>query len=107
MNAGMSSAPSLWRGDRGLACTFWISGVLGGGALVVFFLFAAQATDSIIIGLIGFLAVWGWLIFAGVSIWRAAARYEGSPLWAALARIAVVVGALGLWYGTALLVGLV
>ena len=107
MSNGQSSAPSLWRGDRGLARTFWLFGVLVGGALTVLFLVAAQTMDSIIIGLIGFLAVWGWQVSAGVAIWRAAGRYEGNALWATLARIAVVVGILCLGYGTGLLVGLV
>lgn len=107
MSDGESSSPSLWRGDRGLARTFWVFGVLVGGALTGLFVVAAQKMDSIIVGLIGFLAVWGWQVFAGVAIWRAAARYEGSALWATLARIAVVVGVLCLGYGTGLLVGIV
>lgn len=97
---------SLREGSHGLAKSFWVFGVLVGGALSALCLVAAQLSDSIIIGLIGFLAVWTWQAKAGVAIWRAAARYEGKPLWAVLARIAVVATALCLGYGTGLLVGI-
>lgn len=107
MDDERSPAPGAKGGTYGLAKTFWLLGVVTGTALIAFFVVAVQLTDSILIGLTGFLVVWAWQAVAGVAVWRAAARYEGSALWAVLARSAVVACAVCLGYGTALLVGII
>jgi hypothetical protein len=35
-------------------------------------------------------------LFMAVAIWRSAGNYTGSKLWAVLARVAVVIGVIGL-----------
>lgn len=97
----------LWGGNRSLATTFWFFGVLGAVALASGFLFMVQMTDSIVIGALGFVIVWGWQVFAGVAIWRSAGKYEGRLALAVLARVAIIVGLVALGYGTGLLLGFV
>ncbi|MBM3523534.1 MAG: hypothetical protein FJX57_11310 [Alphaproteobacteria bacterium] len=107
MDEGQSSALTTQEGRRGLAKAFWGLGVLAGGALTLFFVVAAHLTNSILIGFVGFLAVWAWQAFAGLAIWRAAARFEGGSLWPTLARIAVVASVLCLGYGTSRFLGII
>ena len=87
----MTYLARLWRGDIGLACTYWVWGVnvaslgmglgvlLGGGfsglsALVVVWFFLYPAC----------------LIFIAVAVWRSGSKNAGSRVWVWLARFIVV-----------------
>jgi hypothetical protein len=88
----------LWRGEIGLARTYWLWGVvvgggvgliLGVGAAIVGvstgtrFPFALDQAFSII-----------WTPFIAVAIWRSAGNYKGRTIWKVLARINAVFGLL-------------
>jgi len=86
----------LWRGDIPLWKSFWLFGV-GGGALLGLPIFSAmlaltdvpdETTALVFVSALGVLLL--YLIWAFVGIWRAAKVYSGKPVWATLAKLAVV-----------------
>jgi hypothetical protein len=91
-----------WRGELSLPKSFWLNGFLIG--LISRVLFSGLLTGSQFLGSVSvvvpvFLAlqtlnllVVVWIL---VGIWRAASNYAGRRLWAILAKIVVVIGALG------------
>jgi ATP-dependent protease ClpP protease subunit len=93
-----------WAGRQSLARSYWINGVIiagVGGALLVALISQVTAWDDVslqfsaAIGIAAFalgIAIWVW---SAVGIWRSAGYHTetgGSGIWAALARIAVVLG---------------
>jgi hypothetical protein len=94
----------LFKGDISLPVTYWVFGVLIGGVgfwivlEVIELNYATIATSSSGIWLTqGFY----WFIIACslyilIAIWRSAGKYSGKAVWAILARVAVVLGALSL-----------
>lgn len=83
----------LWQGHAGLPSAFWGAGVLGGIGLVLLF-YLVWSTQSLLVAALGLVALWAWVTFAGVAIWRAAGRHRGGRAWPLLARAAVVIGTL-------------
>jgi hypothetical protein len=80
----------LANGDFGLAKTYWLYGVVVG---VVVTIISSKVTS--IGGLvILMLAYTAYEIPVLMGIWRAANKYQGQKIWAVLAKIAVVVGAI-------------
>jgi hypothetical protein len=81
----------LASGDFGLAKTYWLYGVLVG--LIV------NAVTRVIpsVGVLALvLAVTiAYQVMVLLGIWRAAGRYQGRKVWAILAKIATVLGWLG------------
>jgi hypothetical protein len=76
-------------GDLGLAKTYWVYSVLGG---VVASLFSRSITSPAALAwFVLILAVYQVLV--SIGIWNAAGKYTGWAIWAVLARIAVVIGA--------------
>lgn len=90
----------LWRGELPLQQAFWTWAVVV--ALIVnavtslAFLLLILADQPVAALLAGYPISVAYNIVAGVGVWRAAARYTGDPQWAMLARIASLVGLLGL-----------
>ncbi len=96
---------SLWRGDAGLAKTYWIYGAIGS---LIFFVVpgALQAglwvsgSQNAALGAFSLFYSFGfapaYVVFISVAIWRSANTYQGNPLWAKLAKLAVVLGILEL-----------
>jgi len=83
----------LWRGDVGLAISYWVFGVLGGFLWgIAFEMLDVQngsvGTFLLLAGMCGYYAV------VYVGIWRAAEKYTGKKIWAVLAKCAVVLGGL-------------
>ena len=85
----------VWQGKLALWKTFWLFGA-GGGSLV------ALAPVVVLLGKTGFIGLYGveyvllaigllhyYLVWAFVGTWRAATIYQGNPVWAVLARLAV------------------
>jgi len=94
-NAPVPVAPyalRLWRGQISLPVTYWVWGI--GGKVV--FRFAGRAMgEAPMLLLLPFVAVAAtYEIVILVAVWRSAGNHPGSPVWAALARLAVVVGVL-------------
>ena len=94
---------SLWRGDAGLAKTYWIYGAIGS---LIFFAIpgALQAglwvsdSQNAALGAFSLFYRFGfapaYVVFISVAIWRSANTYRGNSLWAKLAKVAVVLGIL-------------
>lgn len=86
----------LWRGEVGLAKTYWVWGVLVNGVLGVIGLFIVISIGSVPL-LLAYVALSVlFSIFMCVAIWRSAGNYTGPTIWMVLARIAVILGMLNL-----------
>lgn len=81
----------LWRGDYGLAKTFWLWGVL---VTVVLQLLLNYLTGgaALVISLLALIYAVLW----SVSVWRAANKYPGRRLWPILAKLLVILNIVGL-----------
>lgn len=80
----------LINGDLGLAKTYWLYGVLV-GLFVNLIAGAITSTSFLIILVIIYTA---YEIPVLIGIWRAAGKYQGLKVWAVLAKIAVILGAI-------------
>lgn len=80
----------LVRGDFGLAKTYWLYGVLVG--LGVNLISRAITSSGMLVLFVVAYAVYEVPVLIGT--WRAAAKYSGPTIWAVLAKIAVVLGAI-------------
>ncbi|MCX8146793.1 MAG: zinc ribbon domain-containing protein, partial [Azovibrio sp.] len=84
----------LSRGDFGLARTYWLYGVLVGVIvnIVVDIVFSIIKSPGFLA--IALLAYTAYEVPVIMGIWRAATKYTGPKIWAVLAKIACVLGAL-------------
>ena len=80
----------LWRGDYGLAKTFWLWGVLVTIILQLLlkYLSGVAAITMSLLALI-YAVLWS------VSMWRAANKYTGRRLWPILAKVVVILNIVG------------
>jgi hypothetical protein len=98
-----------WRGELSLPVSYWVNGVLLGiGLAILAFAIAMgiatgmQGSSSVrpalgIFILVAFAADVVHIVWGGVGVWRSATNYraQGRPaVWAILAKIAVVLGAI-------------
>jgi len=96
---------TIFNGDMGLAKTFWLLHVLitwGGGGLLILAL-SFLMVSGMGIGLIGvrvvlvflvpiaIFAVSGWMIVTAISVWKAAGKYTGNPIWVYAAKIFIII----------------
>jgi len=85
----------IWKGEIGLAETFWLYGVLGLAALhfvgqfVLLQLALTGAEGILVLGLAFLTFAGGYQVLISVGVWRSAARYAGPRAWAHAARVAV------------------
>jgi hypothetical protein len=95
-------AVSIWRGEKDLASTIWIFGVIG--TIVIYALFfivmvslnyllPARMIDPMItfIFIIIQIILVAYPIFIAVSIWRSADKHARKGAWALLAKAAAIV----------------
>lgn len=92
----------LWRGDVPLVKTYWLFGVLPG----IFFNFAfayIEYQSSVFPTVLGLIFVLGLVVFVftysvfiSLAIWRSANKYQGLQRYAILAKVAVILGVMGL-----------
>ncbi len=92
----MSAILRLWRGEVPLADAFWNWAVLGGVALnittsLMFFVLISSGWPIAAL-VVGYAFSVPYNILVAVGVWRSAARYEGPPRLASLARIVTLVG---------------
>lgn len=91
----MAVLMSLWRGELPLRQAFWEYAVAYGTIASIFATVAAIASvamslpDAVAVGL--FLIPVPYILIAVVGVMRSANRYDGPPIWASLARVAVLV----------------
>ena len=91
----------LANGDFGLAKTYWLYGVLVG---VIANVLSNVITS--ISGLVIFMVVYtAYEIPVVMGVWRASSKYQGPRVWAILAKIAVVLGAIMLVAGLLVIAG--
>ena len=91
----MRAIGRLWRGEIGLAKTFWIYGVVVSAILsqLAFRLNVVRPPRSgwIDIAAPAVTFISGvYLLFVAVAIWRSADRYGGPAVWPILAKLSVV-----------------
>jgi len=84
---------ALWSGEVPLARAFWEYAILWGTLLNLvttlgaFMLLEAEGQEGAAVALL--LLPVPYNVFMLVAVWRSAARYEGPPHWAQLARAAI------------------
>jgi len=94
----------LFRGDVSLPITYWVFGFLIGNVgfqiilkIIEFNYLEITTSQAGAWSVMAFYWVAiGYSIFMLIAIWRSAGKYQGRAIWAGLARVAVVLGALGL-----------
>ena len=88
----------LVRGDFGLARTYWLFNVLVGFAIYVLVgavgSAGSQPTASLVVAGIWFGYV-PYQVLVLIGVWKAAGTYRGLALWSVLARVAAVLGSIG------------
>jgi len=93
---------ALWRGDVPLGQAFWgyaivygtIANIVATAAAIA--AVAAGLPDAVAIGL--FMVPVPYILTAVVGVVRSANRYQGPPMWAGVAKVAVIM------WGTAMIV---
>ena len=94
-----SSAPTrnfigkLANGHFGLARTYWLFGVLPAITINLLSNFGITSVAGLFL-LTSIYAAYDILVIMGV--WRAAKKYEGPKLWANMAKVFMILGAIGL-----------
>ena len=94
----MSLIARIWRGEEGLARTFWgygfaVNAVLKGVSLLLLAMSGSGRTSGFAVAMLAFLLFMiAYQVFISVGIWRSANRYEGYKGWAFLAKAVVVLG---------------
>jgi gas vesicle protein len=82
----------LVNGDYGLAKTYWLYGGLVGGIAGGIVSLIPELVQSIGLFFILMLCGTAYHITIAIGTWRAASKYQGSKIWAVLAKISVVIG---------------
>ena len=97
----MEFVKELWRGNASLPFSYWVIAVIGNAlfAIMDVVLEGAGYYNVITEDKHNFIFVFlivsiGYFLFTVVCVWRSATNYEGKPVWAILAKIAMVLGAL-------------
>ncbi len=88
----MGFIKTVWRGDAGLATTYWFWGLIV-GLLIAAGGFAVGSAESVFLGVLYIAFVVLYSIWVSVGVWRSAGKYQGKRVWATLARFGVIVGA--------------
>jgi hypothetical protein len=86
----------LWRGEIGLAKTYWFWNSFVGGmfslCLTSLVHISYKVTGSIFLPAVLIAITFSYALFLAVSLWRSARRYRGRRAWAVLSQIGVVFG---------------
>lgn len=93
----MNTIANLWEGRAGLAKTYWLWGALSG---IPWGLALSLVTPGSILAILAILAFVTYYVVVHVGIWRAASQYQGSKVWAILAKVAVAMTPACLVIGT-------
>ena len=92
----------LWRGEIPLVRTYWVFGVFFYSLLAIpgYFIVPAmpdspdvEPSASFVFGMTTYaMFVFAYTVFISVAFWRSARNFNGSEIWAVLARVMVVIG---------------
>lgn len=88
------SLVKLWRGEYGLPMTYWVYGWV---ASFIWSLPISFVTPGSLPAIITVITLLIWMVVWGVGVWNAASKFEGSTLWAFLAKAHVVLPLVGLF----------
>ena len=80
----------LWRGDLGLAKSYWLWGIAVCSILGIALNLINPAPGTLPARIL-MLIIMAYVAFVSIGIWRASDRYQGSRVWWALARLGVVI----------------
>jgi hypothetical protein len=91
----------LWRGNASLPFSYWVVAVIGNALFAIADRILDGAgyynyiTEEKLIFIWAFIIIsTAYFLFTVVCVWRSATKYEGKPVWAILAKIAMVLGTL-------------
>ncbi len=79
----------VWRGEAGLARTYWL---FGGLLSVPFWLWIGSVKPGTGAAVLAGAALGAYLLWVNVGVWRASDREDGRPIFASLARAAAALG---------------
>lgn len=85
----MDAIAQVWRGQAGLAKTYWGWGLLGG---LLWGVTLSAVTPGSLAAILALLVFAAYFVIVNTGIWRAASRYQGMAVWAGLAKVAAVIG---------------
>ena len=107
VNPSAGFLTKLANGDFGLAKTYWLYGVAV--SIIVNLIFKTITKTITSAEFLAILLLWytAYEILVLMGIWRATNKYRGLKVWAVLAKIAVVLGALTLVLSLAVILGVV
>lgn len=88
----------IWRGDSGLAVTYWFYGVIGSALFGIPFSLVTPGSGPAIITVLLFSA---YFILVSVGIWRAAGKYQGPKIWTFFPKLSVALPAAAVVIGIA------
>ena len=90
----MSLIGRIWRGEVGLARTFWVFGfavfslMMIASIMMLTTIMLGDNAGIIFLAILGFSLL--YKVFILVAIWRSASRYQGAVVWTYLAKAFVV-----------------
>ena len=85
----MEAISQIWKGQAGLAKTYWGWGMLGG---LLWGIPLSTVTPGSGIAVLVLLVFVAYFFVVNTGIWRAAGQYQGLAVWAWLAKVAAVIG---------------
>lgn len=85
----MDAIAQVWRGQAGLAKTYWGWGLLGG---LLWGVALSAVTPGSLPAILALLVFSAYFVIVNTGIWRAASQYQGLAIWAGLAKVAAVIG---------------
>lgn len=85
----MEAISQIWKGQAGLAKTYWGWGMLGGLLWGIPLSTVPPGSGIAVLVLLVFVA---YFFVVNTGIWRAAGQYQGLAVWAWLAKVAAVIG---------------
>ena len=85
----MEAISQIWKGQAGLAKTYWGWGMLGG---LLWGIPLSTVTPGSGIAVLVLLVFVAYFFVVNTGIWRAAGQYQGLAVWAGLAKVAAVIG---------------
>ena len=85
----MEAIAQIWKGQAGLAKTYWGWGMLGG---LLWGIPLSTVTPGSAVAVLALLVFVAYFVVVNTGIWRAASQYQGLAVWAGLAKVAAVIG---------------
>lgn len=85
----MDAIAQVWKGQAGLAKTYWGWGLMGG---LLWGVALSAVTPGSLPAILALLVFAAYFVIVNTGIWRAASQYQGMAVWAGLAKVAAAIG---------------